>query len=177
MKDMSKDDAGTGGAAAGTRVRRKDGRGTRPSRAPAAEVSLPPELGNAVGFRLRRASAAADTIFAEVFAPLDITSGHYAVLMAIRHLPRCQPSTLSTLLNITPNNLVPRIDALVARGYVQRADSETDRRIKHLQLTGAGEEFARLLVKKHEEVRRRVEAHMGAENVASLLNLLALYSD
>ncbi|QNA85368.1 MarR family transcriptional regulator [Sphingomonas sp. So64.6b] len=97
--------------------------------------------------------------------------------MTIRHNPGCPPSALSSLLHITPNNLVPHIDGLVSRGYVGRTSSETDRRIKHLRLTESGETFVRLLARKHDEVRARVEARMGTENVAKLLELLSLYSD
>jgi DNA-binding MarR family transcriptional regulator len=140
-----------------------------------AELALAPELELAVGFRLRRAVSVADALFTGIFAPLDITTQQYAILMSVRHNPGCQPSALSALLNITPNNLVPHIDALVTRGYMRRTASSTDRRVKHLRLTAAGEEFAQLLGDKHDEVRARIEARMGAENVDLLLELLKLY--
>lgn len=140
-------------------------------------LSLAAELNGAVGFRLRRAVNVADSIFTEIFEPLEITTQHYAILMTIRHNPGCKPSALSALLNITPNNLVPHIDGLVTRGYVARTSSKTDRRIKHLRLTAVGETFCKTLVAKHENVRARVEARMGVENVATLLKMLSLYSD
>jgi DNA-binding MarR family transcriptional regulator len=151
---------------------------SQPARAPrgAAELSLAPVLDQALGFRLRRAVSMADVLFAEIFTPLDITTQHYAILMSVRHNPGCQPSALSALLNITPNNLVPHIDGLVTRGYMRRTSSSRDRRVKHLRLTAAGEEFAQLLREKHEEVRARVEERMGVDNVERLLDLLKLYS-
>lgn len=161
-----------------SRPKRSSAAPQQPARAPhaPAELSLAPELDQALGFRLRRAVSLADIVFAEIFAPLDITTQQYAVLMSVRHNPGCQPSTLSALLNITPNNLVPHIDGLVARGYMRRTSSSRDRRVKHLRLTAAGEEFAQLLREKHEEVQARVEERMGVDTVERLLELLKLYA-
>lgn len=139
------------------------------------ELILASELDQALGFRLRRAASIADASFGEVFAPLGITTQHYAILMSVRRNPGCSPSLLGELLNITPNNIVPHIDGLVERGYVRRVASRTDRRVKHLRLTPAGTEFTRLIASKHEEVRARLDARMGAENVARLLEMLSLY--
>jgi len=138
-------------------------------------VAVAPELDEAVGFWLRRAVGIADDLFGEVFAAYDISTQLYAILMTIRHNPGCQPSTLSASLNITPNNLVPHVAGLVSRGYVRRVSSSRDRRIKHLRLTAAGEEFARQLIRRHEEIQARLEDRMGAEKLKQLVDLLRLY--
>ncbi|MFD1788271.1 MarR family winged helix-turn-helix transcriptional regulator [Sphingomonas floccifaciens] len=138
---------------------------------------LAPQLDQAVGFRLRRAVGVADTVFAQVFASLDVTTQQYAIIMTIQANPGCQPSALSALMGITPNNLVPQISGLVARKYVRRSSSSKDRRIKHLWLTAAGEAFAQDLIARHETIRARIEAHMGEEKMTELLDLLRLYSE
>lgn len=141
----------------------------------AAIVNVAPELDEAVGFWLRRAVGIADGLFGEVFAAHDISTQLYAIMMTIRHNPGCQPSTLSASLHITPNNLVPHVAELVSRGYVRRVSSSRDRRIKHLRLTAAGEEFALQLIRRHEEIRARLEGRMGAEKLRQLVDLLRLY--
>ncbi len=141
----------------------------------ALELNLADELDQAVGFWLRRAVSVADTLFAEVFSALNITTQHYAIIMSIRSNPECQSSALSALLNITPNNLVPHIDGLVSRGYVRRVEGSKDRRVKHLRLTPEGEAFAELLAEKHEEIRARIRARLGAKEQVKLLQLLQSY--
>ncbi|MPT47936.1 MAG: MarR family transcriptional regulator [Sphingobium sp.] len=138
-------------------------------------INLPPELQNAVGFYIRRSISVADTIFSDVFGPFEITTQYYAILLTMRSNPGCQPSHLSALLGMTPNNLVPRIAHLVDQGFVKRTESKNDRRIKHLHLTPAGEEYAAKLAKMHDEVHARVVARMGQENAREFLRLLYLY--
>ena len=142
-----------------------------------SELALPPELVMALGFRLRRAVNLADFLFVETFGPFEVSTAQYAILMSVRHNPGCQPSALAALLGITPNNLVPLIDNLVSRGYIRRSLSKIDRRIRHLRLTPAGQDFASALANTHEAIRTRIEQRMGKEEAAELLRLLALYSD
>lgn len=140
-------------------------------------LALPRELGRAVGFNIRRAVSVADAIFAEVFNELEISTQQYAILLSVGHNPGCQTSQLSALLNITPNNIVPQIDSLEARGLIKRSSIARDRRIRQLRLTAAGEKFAAELVRRHEAVRERVEARLGAKDAAELLRLLVKYGD
>jgi DNA-binding MarR family transcriptional regulator len=149
---------------------------TAPRAKGAMPLDLSPELANAVGFGLRRAITKADELFAETFAPLEITTQQYAVMLSVRENPGCQPSALSSLLNITPNNLVPQIDSLVSRGFIRRSLSTRDRRIRHLRLTPTGERFADELVQRHNAVRLATEAKIGTENTRELVRLLALYA-
>jgi DNA-binding MarR family transcriptional regulator len=147
---------------------------TRSTRA--TELLLPSELSDAVGFRLRRAVNLAETLFAETFGPVEVTTAQYAILMSVRHNPGCQPSALAALLGITPNNLVPLIDNLVSRGFIRRSLSKIDRRIRHLRLTPSGEQFAAELILRHEAIRHRIEERMGKTNAVELRRLLELYS-
>jgi DNA-binding MarR family transcriptional regulator len=138
-------------------------------------VDLPPELGKAVGFQIRRASAVADTLFGETFGGMEINAAQYAILMVVRHSPGCRTSTAGSLLGITPNNLVPLLDSLTARGYVRRTLSTKDRRVRHLRLTPRGQELCVSLVERHEAIQAKLEERMGHEKVAEFLRLLSLY--
>jgi hypothetical protein len=82
-------------------------RADRSTAAPRSDVSLPPELGSAVGFQIRRATGVADALFSETFGEMEITAAQYAILMVVRHNPGCRTSTAGSLLGITPNNRTP----------------------------------------------------------------------
>ena len=72
-------------------------------------------------------------------AGIDISPGQYQVLRSLSD----QPMTLTQLshaMNLDPSTLVPIVDSLVNREYLQRSRSPADRRCTHLELTtdGAG---------------------------------------
>jgi DNA-binding MarR family transcriptional regulator len=139
------------------------------------DVNLPPELTSAVGFQIRRASAVADALFGETFGETEISAAQYAILMVVFHNPGCRTSTAGSLLGITPNNLVPLLDSLTARGYIRRTLSTTDRRVRHLRLTPRGRELSIALVERHEAIQAKLEERMGHKQVAEFLRLLTLY--
>jgi DNA-binding MarR family transcriptional regulator len=138
-------------------------------------LQLAPELDEAVGFWIRRAVNVADELFDEHFAPLEIGTQQYAIMMTVLHNPGCQPSALSAMLGITPNNLVPQIDSLVRRGFIRRSLSTVDRRIRHLRLTPTGERFAEQLVQQHKAIRVAVEARLSSEGADQMRELLQRY--
>lgn len=150
-------------------------RADRSTASPRSDVSLPPELGSAVGFQIRRATGVADALFSETFGEMEITAAQYAILMVVRHNPGCRTSTAGSLLGITPNNLVPLLDSLTARGYIRRTLSTTDRRVRHLRLTPRGQELCAALVARHEAIQAKLEERMGHGQVAEFLRLLTLY--
>lgn len=158
----------------GTAAMRRPAARTRERRA-GVEPNLPAELGDALGFRLRRATTISDALFGEFFGPLEINPAQYATLMVVRHNPGCQTSAAGTMLGITPNNLVPLLDSLVARGFIRRTLSSTDRRVRNLRLTPAGVALCEQLDAAHAGLQAKVEGHMGQENAAELLRLLTLY--
>jgi DNA-binding MarR family transcriptional regulator len=153
----------------------KDAAENRQPRSVRNDVALPPELARAVGFQIRRATGVADTLFAETFGEMEINAAQYAMLMVVRHNPGCRTSTAGSLLGITPNNLVPLLDSLTARGYIRRTLSTTDRRVRHLRLTPRGQELCIALVERHEAVQARIEERMGHGEVSEFLRLLRLY--
>ncbi|AIT80472.1 MarR family winged helix-turn-helix transcriptional regulator [Novosphingobium pentaromativorans] len=140
-----------------------------------SELALPAELDLAIGFRLRRAVTVADALFTARFGSRGITAVHYAILMSVRRNPGCQPSALGQLLGITPNNLVPLIDALSGRGLLDRTAGTRDRRARHLWLTSEGERFTAELAEGHQALQAQIEEAMGVQDAAELMRLLALY--
>ncbi|BAK67401.1 MarR family transcriptional regulator [Sphingobium sp. SYK-6] len=150
-------------------------RASRLSAVHRGDVTLPAELSNAVGFQIRRATGVADALFAETFGDMEINAAQYAILMVVRHNPGCPTSAAGSLVGIAPNNFVPLLDSLTARGYIRRTLSTKDRRVRHLRLTPRGEEFCEALVARHEAIQARIEERMGHGSVAEFLRLLKLY--
>ncbi|HWJ69608.1 MAG TPA: MarR family winged helix-turn-helix transcriptional regulator [Sphingobium sp.] len=147
----------------------------RPNARHRDDVTLPPELSDAVGFQIRRATGVADALFAETFGDMEINAAQYAILMVVRHNPGCPTSAAGNLVGIAPNNFVPLLDSLTARGYIRRTLSSTDRRVRHLRLTPRGEDFCTVLVERHEAIQAKIEERMGHGSVADFLRLLKLY--
>jgi len=149
--------------------------GSLPDKTRRSDMTLPPELGEAVGFQVRRASAVADSLFTETFGDMEINAAQYAILMVVRRNPGCQTAAAGSMLGITPNNLVPLLDSLTARGFIRRTLSATDRRVRHLRLTPHGQELATRLVERHEAMQAAIEARIGHGNLEEFLRLLRLY--
>jgi len=78
--------------------------------------------------------------FAELLRPLDLTVHHVGILRLIVTLkaPMTQ-AELCERLGVLPSRLVTWLDALSARGLVERRPKPTDRRSNHLYATEAGE--------------------------------------
>jgi DNA-binding MarR family transcriptional regulator len=128
-----------------------------------------------VGFQIRRATGVADALFAETFRDMEINAAQYAILMVVRHNPGCQTSAAGSLVGISPNNFVPLLDSLTARGYIRRTLSTTDRRVRNLRLTPRGQEFCAALLARHEAIQARIEERMGHGAIDEFLRLLTLY--
>jgi DNA-binding MarR family transcriptional regulator len=70
-------------------------------------------------------------------AGIDISPSQYLVLRYLND----QPMTLTQLshtMNLDPSTLVPIVDSLVKREFLQRNRSPEDRRCTHLELTAGG---------------------------------------
>lgn len=154
---------------------RKPIRTKRSSASYRSEVTLPPELRDALRFQIRRATGVADMLFAETFGDMDINAAQYAILMVVRHNPDCQTSAAGSLVGITPDNFVPLLDSLTTGGYICRTLSTKDRRVRHLRLTPKGEETCATLMARHDAMQEQIEARLGHGKVEELIRLLTLY--
>ena len=74
-------------------------------------------------------------------AGIDISPGQYLVLRSLSDRPMTL-TQLSHAMNLDPSTLVPIVDSLVNREFLQRSRNPEDRRCTHLELTTGG---ARLL--------------------------------
>lgn len=102
------------------------------------------DLVMALARRLRRASA-------EALAEWQVTPSQSRALRVLSTRPDgMRPSALADELRIAPRSATEVADALVERGWVQRAADPTDRRATTLTLTADGRD----LVARIDDVRR-----------------------
>ena len=122
----------------------RGGRPTRPmagavtgggSRGPAGDTAPPPD-GLAEGIaRLRRALRRG----ARVADPGNtLAVAQFELLAALAEHPGARPGQLARLLNMRPNTVTTIVNALSARGMLDRATAAGDRRAVELTVTDAG---------------------------------------
>ena len=139
---------------------------------PAGDL-IAPRLDRLVGYQLAQATIAADRVFRrQVGQPFDLRPVEYTLLALIADNPGCSSSAMAQALALTAPNMSMWIDRLVARGWVQRRTSRTDRRKQELNLSARGatlvaEASARLL-----EGERAAFQGLSAAERAMLLELL-----
>jgi len=93
------------------------------------------------GYNVRRASLAIMDRFAVHMQQHDLKVASFSVLSLIAHNPGITSRQLCATLAIQPPNLVGIINALDARGLLQRLPHPTDGRAVGLHLTEAGAEL------------------------------------
>lgn len=107
-----------------------------------------PDTGDLVMALARRVRRA----FAQALAEWQVTPSQSRALRVLASRDDgMRPSALAEVLHIAPRSATEVADALVDRGWVQRAADPTDRRATTLTLTGDGRE----LVERIEDVRRQ----------------------
>ena len=84
-----------------------------------------------VGRRLRETSM-------ETLAPWDINPSHFRALRVLNRHGTMRLSDLSDHLHIAPRSATEVVDALEARGLVERRPDPSDRRATLVELTGQG---------------------------------------
>jgi DNA-binding MarR family transcriptional regulator len=69
-----------------------------------------------------------------------ISLSHLCILVSIEDGPKT-PSQIAKALAITPAAMTGQIDALAAKGKIERHDDERDRRRVHIRLTPTGRQI------------------------------------
>jgi len=133
-----------------------------------------PEL---IGYVLRRAQLAVFQDFFAAFAPLDVRPAQFSVLTVIERNPGLTQSQVAEALGIKRTNFVGLLDALEARGLIERRQAARDKRSYALYLTVEGAALMRKLrpvLKAHES---RMIARIGEEGRDRLVALLHEIAD
>lgn len=145
---------------------------TGPDTTPAGAL-LEAGLQQIVGYQLAQAAITTSEVFTrQVGEALGLRRVEYTLLTLIGQNPACSSARLARALDVTPPNITMWIDKLVQRGWVQRAQSATDRRSNRLMLTDAGAALAREATQRLLAGEAEQLAGLSAAERAILLELL-----
>ena len=124
------------------------------------------------GHLIRRAQQISTALFAEECAGFDLTSVQYAALTAIRAHPDVDATRLSQLIAFDRSTLGSVLERLEAKGWVLRAGSPTDRRVKLLRLTLEGDHLLRQVEPAVRRVQQRLLEPLTLLDRTTFLRLL-----
>ncbi|WP_172296822.1 MarR family winged helix-turn-helix transcriptional regulator [Pseudoruegeria sp. HB172150] len=99
------------------------------------------ETNDMPGHLIRRLQQAAVAIFYREVAEtdVDVSPVQFAALDAVSKAPGIDQATLAGLIAYDRTTITGVVDRLVAKGYLQRTQSEKDRRAKVLKVTEKGQ--------------------------------------
>lgn len=132
------------------------------------------ELGELLGYSLKRAQLRIFDDFLRCVAPVKLTPAQFSVLLLIDRNPGRNQTEIANTLGILRPNFVAMLDALESRGLCTRARSPSDRRSHVLDLTDKGRTTlakAKKLVQGMHEAR--LIAVLGPREHALMLKMVA----
>jgi DNA-binding MarR family transcriptional regulator len=97
------------------------------------------DLDRMPGYFIRRLQQIAVAIFLQETAEHALTPVQYAAMQAVRNKPGIDQRTLARAIGLDTSTTGGVIDRLEARGLVARHPSPTDRRVRLLMLSDAGQ--------------------------------------
>lgn len=125
-----------------------------------------------LGYRLRLAQQAVFRDFQGSVGELGISPGRAGMLLLIDANPGLSQSRLAGAIGLDRSTLVPILDDLERRGWVERRPG-VDRRTNGLTLTAAGGRFLAALRQRVLDHEKRVASRLNAAERRQLLDLLA----
>ena len=98
-------------------------------------------------------------------------------LEVIAMLDRPTVGQFADFLNISQSNATYKVNSLMKKGYLERHNSQVDRREYHLVLSEKYRNYMGLLTKYEHTVMQRVEQRLPAEDVQKFDEILRIMSD
>ena len=133
-----------------------------------------PQLGNLdkmLGVELRIAQILADRLFTSSHH-LHMAPGHYTVLSLIKLNPGINQSKLAHSMYLDRSSMVPILDQLEKKGWIERKRPPNDRRSHALHLTSTGHTALKQADGEVHKLEESIAVEMGRDNRASLLALI-----
>lgn len=124
-----------------------------------------------LGVELRIAQILADRVFSGSSAA-KLAPGHFTVLSLIKLNPGINQSSLARCMHLDRSSMVPILDQLQEKAWLERRRNATDRRAYSLHLTRKG---SRMLDNSERQVialESRISEAMGPNNRDKLLQLI-----
>jgi MarR family transcriptional regulator, lower aerobic nicotinate degradation pathway regulator len=125
------------------------------------------------GHLIRRAQQISTALFAEECSAFDLTAVQFAALMAIRAHPKIDATRLSAQIAFDRSTLGDVLERLEAKGWVARSSSKTDKRVKLLRLSAAGEQLLRRALPAVRRVQERLLSPLEPQDREKMIALLS----
>ena len=126
----------------------------------------------AVGFMVSSIGYAVGRRFHQVLAPLQLEPREFALLRAVGAAEGQSQQSIAERLQIPPSRMVAFVDALEARGLLERRHNPADRRTRALHLTEDGRELLGRAFVLALWLERELCAGLTAPERVQLLDLL-----
>ena len=150
-------------------VEREDG-------AQPAGATAPPTA-RSVGFTVSSLGFAIADRFAQTLAPLGLEPREFALMRAVSAAEGQTQQAIAAGLQVPASRMVALVDALEARGLIERRHNPHDRRARELHLTPSGAELLANALARATALERELCAGMSAEEREQLLELLQRVGD
>ena len=107
----------------------------------------------------------------------DLTAVQYAALVAIGTHPGIDATRLSEIIYFDRSTIGDVLDRLVGKDWIRRASTPTDRRIKLLEITPAGQGVLQQVEPAIGRVQARLLAPLSSAEAKTLTRLLIKMAD
>jgi MarR family transcriptional regulator, lower aerobic nicotinate degradation pathway regulator len=128
------------------------------------------------GHLIRRLHQVSTAYFAEECGG-DLTAVQYAALVAIGAHPGIDATRLSEIIYFDRSTIGDVLDRMVGKDWIRRASTPTDRRIKLLEITPAGQGVLQQVEPAIGRVQARLLAPLTSAEAKTLTRLLSKMAD
>ena len=104
--------------------------------------------------------------------PSGFSHSRWLLLLQLSRHDGCTHRELAQHMGIEAATLVRLVDSMEQEGLLKRCGSETDRRVKHLQLSAAGKKAVGLIRNHAAELRKEILAGSSKEDIGIALDVL-----
>jgi MarR family transcriptional regulator, transcriptional regulator for hemolysin len=104
--------------------------------------------------------------------PQGFTHSRWLLLLYLSRFDGCTHCELAHHMGIEAATLVKQVDHMEQEGLLKRCGSETDRRVKHLQLSSSGRDAVERIRNKAIELRNELLDGMSEEKIGAAIEVL-----
>lgn len=104
--------------------------------------------------------------------PQGFSHSRWLLLLHLSRHDGCTHRELAQHMGIEAATLVRLVDHMEQEGLLKRCGSETDRRVKHLQLTASGKKAVERIRSSAADLRKEILSGSSEKDIATALNVL-----
>lgn len=104
--------------------------------------------------------------------PLGFSHSRWLLLLHLSRHDGCTHCELAHHMGIEAATLVKQVDHMEQEGLLKRCGSETDRRVKHLQLSATGKKAVERIRSSAAELRREILAGTSEEKIGIAIEVM-----